>query len=125
MVKATQALSNPTTNLHPRPKCKTIDLSTVLNKAPKLSLEQAGHLRHFHNLSSTVPGVRSHTGFQEPGQEFLDAKPWTRDEVEGRPWIDEVGLEMGVDVLRWSWVVDEEVEAMVITVRAWDGYERR
>lgn len=39
----------------------------------------------------------------------------------GKPWIDEVRLEMGVDVLRGSWVVDEEVEAMVITVRAWDG----
>lgn len=63
-------------------------------------------------------------GSQEPGQEFLDAKPWTRDEVAGRPWVDDLGFEMSVDVLRGSWVVDEEVEAMVITVRAWDGGER-
>jgi hypothetical protein len=73
MVTVTQKASIPTTALLPRPKCKTLDLSTILNKAPKLSIEQAGHLRHFHNLSSTLPGEWLHMGSQEPGQEFLDA----------------------------------------------------
>ena len=125
MVKIAQTLAISTTNLHSQTKCKTIDLSAILNKAPKLSLQQAGHLRHFHNLSSTLTREWLHTGSQEPGQEFLDPKPWARNEVEGKPWVDEVGLEMGVDILRGFWVVDEEVEAMVITVRAWDGDEIR
>lgn len=46
-----------------------LDLSTY----PKLSGEQAGHLRHFHNLCSAADGNWPHMGSQEPGQEFLDA----------------------------------------------------
>lgn len=30
-----------------------------------------------------------------------------------------------MDILRGFWVVDEEFEAMLITVRAWDGDEIR
>jgi Linalool dehydratase/isomerase len=52
---------------------KAINLPKILNAAPRLSREQAGHLRHFHNLSSTLPGEWTHMGCQEPGQEFLDA----------------------------------------------------
>ena len=37
---------------------------------PKLSLEQAGHLRHFHNLASQLDGDWSFFGTQEPGQEW-------------------------------------------------------
>jgi hypothetical protein len=59
------------------------------------------------------------------GQKGMWEKPWTRKEVEGRPWVDGVGFEMGVDVLRGDWVVDGEVEAMVMTVRTWDGGEKR
>ena len=40
---------------------------------PKLSREQAGHIRHFHNLASQLDGDWSFFGTQEPGQEWLDA----------------------------------------------------
>ena len=40
---------------------------------PKLSHEQAGHIRHFHNLASQLDGDWSFFGTQEPGQEWLDA----------------------------------------------------
>lgn len=44
-----------------------------LSRYPKLSKEQLGHLRHFHNLVSQVDGEWHHMGTQEPMQEFLDA----------------------------------------------------
>lgn len=39
----------------------------------KLSREQAGHLRHFHNLATQRDGEWGVMGSQEPGQEWLDA----------------------------------------------------
>lgn len=39
---------------------------------PKLTREQAGHLRHFHNLASQLDGEWNYMGSQEPGQEWLD-----------------------------------------------------
>lgn len=44
-----------------------------LSKFPKLSREQAGHLRHFHNISTSLDGEWPHMGCQEPDQVFLDA----------------------------------------------------
>ncbi|KAL2835927.1 hypothetical protein BJY01DRAFT_238490 [Aspergillus pseudoustus] len=44
-----------------------------LSRYPKLSREQAGHLRHFYNLSAAIDGDWPHMGSQEPAQEFLDA----------------------------------------------------
>ncbi|RDK37087.1 hypothetical protein M752DRAFT_259151 [Aspergillus phoenicis ATCC 13157] len=44
-----------------------------ISELPKLSLEQAGHLRHFYNISSAADGEWPHMGSQEPAQEFLDA----------------------------------------------------
>lgn len=44
-----------------------------IDALPKLSLEQAGHLRHFHNPASQLDGDWSYFGCQEPGQEWLDA----------------------------------------------------
>ncbi|GLA13196.1 hypothetical protein AnigIFM62618_009726 [Aspergillus niger] len=44
-----------------------------ISEYPKLSLEQAGHLRHFYNISSAADGEWPHMGSQEPAQEFLDA----------------------------------------------------
>ncbi|PYH94018.1 hypothetical protein BO71DRAFT_450308 [Aspergillus ellipticus CBS 707.79] len=49
-----------------------IQLPLDLSKYPKLSAQQAGHLRHFYNLSSAIDGNWPHMGSQEPGQEFLD-----------------------------------------------------
>src|SRR6201992_419350 len=37
---------------------------------PKLSREQCGHLRHFHNIASKPDGDWSFLGAQEPGQEW-------------------------------------------------------
>ncbi|KAF2099441.1 hypothetical protein NA57DRAFT_65513 [Rhizodiscina lignyota] len=51
----------------------TQQLSLDLSKYPKFSRQQAGHLRHFHNLASATDGNWPHMGAQEPGQEFLDA----------------------------------------------------
>jgi hypothetical protein len=34
----------------------------------KLTREQAGHIRHFHNLASQIDGNWNHMGAQEPGQ---------------------------------------------------------
>jgi len=58
----------------------------------------------------------------EDGQKTMWEKPWTKEEVEGRPWVDGVSLSAGVDVLRGAWVDKEG--AMVLTVRTWDGAER-
>lgn len=44
-----------------------------LDKIPKLDQLQAGHLRHFHNLSAQLDGEWRHMGSQEPAQEWLDA----------------------------------------------------
>ncbi|KAJ7608745.1 hypothetical protein FB45DRAFT_1067234 [Roridomyces roridus] len=40
---------------------------------PKLSPLQAGHLRHFHNLASALPGEWPHMGSQLSGPEWLDS----------------------------------------------------
>ncbi|UKZ84344.1 uncharacterized protein TrAFT101_000256 [Trichoderma asperellum] len=40
---------------------------------PKLTREQAGHIRHIHNVVSQVDGEWRFMGTQEPGQEWLDA----------------------------------------------------
>ncbi|KAE8453320.1 hypothetical protein EG329_011387 [Mollisiaceae sp. DMI_Dod_QoI] len=37
---------------------------------PKLTHEQCGHIRHFHNLASNLDGDWSFMGSQEPGQEW-------------------------------------------------------
>ncbi|KAF9890590.1 hypothetical protein FE257_005721 [Aspergillus nanangensis] len=47
--------------------------SSMADKFDKLTREQAGHLRHFHNLATGKPGEWIHMGGQEPGQEWLDA----------------------------------------------------
>ena len=44
-----------------------------LSSVPKLNDEQAGHLRHFHNLANQLDGDWDHMGAQEPMQEWLDA----------------------------------------------------
>lgn len=46
--------------------------------------------------------------------------PWTGEEIRGRPWVDGLGgFEEGVDFLRAIW--DDEVKAMVLTLRCWNG----
>ncbi|KAK2783107.1 Oligosaccharide translocation protein rft1 [Onygenales sp. PD_12] len=59
----------------------------------------------------------------EDGQRGMWEAPWTGEVLGGRPWVDggEGGLEGGVDWLRGRWVEEDGVQAMVVTVRAWDG----
>jgi hypothetical protein len=52
------------------------------------------------------------------GQKMMWERPWTKGEVESKPYIDGIEFESGVDVLRGVWI--EEEEAMVLTVRTWD-----
>lgn len=47
--------------------------SNFLEPFAKLSSEQAGYLRHFHNLATQQDGEWIHMGSQEPGQEWVDA----------------------------------------------------
>jgi hypothetical protein len=53
------------------------------------------------------------------GQRIMWERPWTREDLAGRPWIDGVGLGSGVDCVRGAW--DEVRKALVLTVRTWDG----
>ncbi|KAL2848591.1 hypothetical protein BJY01DRAFT_154611 [Aspergillus pseudoustus] len=50
----------------------TLDPGFLSRYAP-LSREQAGHLRHFHNLASQRDGIWGVMGSQDPGQEWVDA----------------------------------------------------
>ncbi|KAI8675328.1 Ldi domain-containing protein [Fusarium keratoplasticum] len=43
-----------------------------IDKFPKISREEAGHLRHFYNLASQKDGEWRHMGSQVAGQEWLD-----------------------------------------------------
>jgi len=56
------------------------------------------------------------------GQKQMWDHPWTREVVENRPWIGEVGLEQDIDCLRGNW--DEDRRAMVATFRIWNGTRR-
>jgi hypothetical protein len=47
-----------------------LKLSKTFNKSPKLSREQCGHIRHFHNIASKLDGEWFMMGSQEPGQEW-------------------------------------------------------
>jgi hypothetical protein len=57
------------TSTHQTPQRLQLDISQY----KKLDTAQAGHLRHFHNLSAQIDGEWHHMGIQEPAQEFLDA----------------------------------------------------
>ena len=53
------------------------------------------------------------------GQKKMWDSPWTKEDVENRPWIDGVGLEQDVDCLRGRW--DEEQQAMIATFKSWNA----
>ncbi|KAJ5698280.1 hypothetical protein N7462_000285 [Penicillium macrosclerotiorum] len=57
----------------------------------------------------------------EDGQKKMWEKPWTRELLAARPWVDGLDYCQGVDCLR-GWWADEE-QAMIITLRSWDGAE--
>lgn len=49
-------------------------LGEAFKSSPKLTREQCGHLRHFHNLASQLDGDWAFMGSQEPGQEWDTAR---------------------------------------------------
>lgn len=48
-------------------------LQLSLEGYPKLSAQQASHIRHLHNLVSQKDGSWNHMGAEDPGQGLLDA----------------------------------------------------
>ena len=57
------------------------------------------------------------------GQKIIWEKPWTRETLQDRPWVDGMGYADGVDFLRGEW--DAEKNAVVVTMRSWDGKQKR
>lgn len=53
----------------------------------------------------------------EGGQRKMWEQPWTREQVDSRPWVDGVGFEMDIDCLSGRW--DEEKQAMLVALRTW------
>jgi hypothetical protein len=53
------------------------------------------------------------------GQKKMWDQPWTREDVESRPWIDGVGLEQDVDCLCGRWDADQQ--ALLATFRTWNS----
>lgn len=70
---ATTVQSSTRTADHVRAQNLSTVLPLSLDQFPKLGLEQAGHLRHFHNLVSQLDGLWKHMGCEDPGQEAFDA----------------------------------------------------
>lgn len=55
----------------------------------------------------------------EDGQKKMWERPWTKEYLQTQPWVDGLHFNQGVDCLRGVW--DEQVQAMIITVREWAG----
>lgn len=53
----------------------------------------------------------------EDGQKKMWERPWTREILRSRPYIDGVTFADGVDFLRGIW--DESAQAMIVTLRSW------
>lgn len=53
------------------------------------------------------------------GQRLMWTKPWTPENVSTAPYVSGVDLSSNVDFLRGVW--DASRQAMVITLRSWDG----
>lgn len=58
--------------MHASPELPQTLPADFLSQHAKLTREQAGHLRHFHNLATLRDGEWGVMGSQEPGQEWLD-----------------------------------------------------
>lgn len=58
----------------------------------------------------------------QDGQKKMWEKPWTRETLASRPWIDGDDFSDGVDFLRGIW--DPKRHAMITTVRRWQGEAR-
>ncbi len=56
------------------------------------------------------------------GQKKMWEKPWTSAILAKRPYVDGLSFADGVDFLRGVW--DDDVRAMVITLKSWTGNEK-
>ncbi|KAK1623689.1 hypothetical protein BDP81DRAFT_331377 [Colletotrichum phormii] len=54
------------------------------------------------------------------GQKIMWEKPWTRETLASKPWVDGISLEQNVDCLR-ALLWDDEEKALVLTMETWDG----
>ena len=51
------------------------------------------------------------------GQKTMFERPWTRELLAARPFVDDIRLEQGVDCLRATW--DDAAAALIFTGRTW------
>ncbi len=84
-------------------------------------MDEEGRLTNVgpHSGNSGIPYSRLNV---ENGQKLIWEKPWTREIVDERPWIDGITYADGVDFLRCYW--DELASAMVVTARLWKPEEK-
>ncbi len=59
----------------------------------------------------------------EDGQKKMWDKPWTREILQSRPYVDGITFADGVDLLRGLW--DEDAHAMIVTLKSWSGEARK
>jgi hypothetical protein len=53
------------------------------------------------------------------GQKKMWDRPWTREYLDNRPWIDGLDLSQDIDCLRGVW--DEAAKAIIVTLKTWNG----
>ena len=58
----------------------------------------------------------------DDGQKKMWEKPWTRELLKSRPYVDGMTFTDGVDFLRGAW--DESACAMIVTLKSWSGEDR-
>ena len=56
------------------------------------------------------------------GQKMMWEKPWTKETLEQRPWVNGISLKDGVDCSRGCW--DAEKRCIVVTVKTWDEAQK-
>ncbi|KAK5166896.1 uncharacterized protein LTR77_007625 [Saxophila tyrrhenica] len=56
------------------------------------------------------------------GQKTMWERPWTREVLESRPWLDGAGFDGGIDFLRGVWHAEQK--AMILTVRRWEAVNK-
>jgi hypothetical protein len=57
------------------------------------------------------------------GQRIMFEKPWTKDFLKSRPYIENIVLGDDVDCVRATW--DDTLQALVLTMRSRDGHTKR
>lgn len=78
--------------------------------------DEEWHLTHVepHSGNSGIGYARLNV---EDGQKKMWEKPWTREQLADKPWVD--GSFADVDFLRAIW--DGDAMAMIMTLRRWQG----